>query len=314
MKRYSLFICCCAALLVTSAIAMGQNTVSTDQYVKYNAYYADLGKPFLPWKQDSMHQTMQRLKQSIALLTDEKAPAQTVQTLKSSTRVLTDEAIFANRKNSVFLLGKVNSVGPAGLNFDLIGTAFAISADGVCVTNYHVLKNLIQAAAANKDSVYFIETVDKKVYLMEQIMTISQNNDLAVFKVNTHGNKLNAVPLRKPAEPGEAAFCISHPFGRFYYFSKGIVARNAAIDTAEVTADYNKNGKPPIRMEITADYGVGSSGGPILDQAGNLIGIVISTAPIVSGSKDKDGKDASYIQMMVKDTSPVKALNDLLGK
>jgi hypothetical protein len=34
-------------------------------------------------------------------------------------------------------------------------------------------------------------------------------------------------------------------------------------------------------MQITADYARGSSGGPIIDQAGNLVGLVSSTSPVL---------------------------------
>jgi hypothetical protein len=65
-------------------------------------------------------------------------------------------------------------------------------------------------------------------------------------------------------------------------------------------------------MEITADYGAGSSGGPILDKYGNLIGIVCSTREVGKDAKNEEGKDIYFQQMVIKQAVPVKALMWLL--
>jgi S1-C subfamily serine protease len=223
-----------------------------------------------------------------------------------------DEVIFAKRERSVFIIGKLYGGGGTDVHWDLTGTAFAIAEDGVCVTNYHVLKDIIRPDDNNTDSVYFIVTPDRKVYFMDSILAWSQNNDLAVFKVNTQGDRLSPIPLGKPAQVGAPVFCISHPIGYFYYFSKGMVSRNVTIDSLQASAGYSQHGKPPIRMEITADYAIGSSGGPVLDQFGNLAGIIAATMTIVGGVADMSGQQVAQPQMVVRDTAPVEALAGLL--
>lgn len=61
---------------------------------------------------------------------------------------------------------------------------------------------------------------------------------------------------------------ITHPSGNLYYYSEGVVARHTVNE---------RRGEMSKRMEITADYAVGSSGGPIFDEAGNLVGLVSTT-------------------------------------
>jgi serine protease Do len=319
MKNCCLLICI-VVLMFSPAIVLGQNTAPGDLYVKQDmdAYSRDLWKTFSVQKYDTMVQTMKGLKESAALLTDDKPVARPVQMLNGKPKAWKDEEIYSKRKNSVLIIGRYFYTAQSTGNYDteFSGTAFAISADGVCVTNYHILKDVIQAEGKNtrRDSACFVQTVDKKVYFIKEILAYSRNNDLAIFKVDTHGDQLSPIPLGKPAEVGTPVYCLSHPGGYFYSFSKGIVARNIAIDPQNVAIQSNQNGTKPIRMEITADYAVGSSGGPILDRAGNLIGIVISTSPIGTSARDTNGKETSYTQMMVKDTCPVKALADLLGK
>jgi len=138
--------------------------------------------------------------------------------------VLCDEDIFSKRKNSVFIFGKIyrceNCMG-SDVHFDITGTAFAISEDGVCVTNYHVLKDIIRPNENDvEDSAYFIMTVDKKIYFIDDLLAYSQNNDIAVFKVNTQGDRLSPIPLGKPAPVGAPVFCISHPASIFIISAK----------------------------------------------------------------------------------------------
>lgn len=307
--------CLLTGILIVSGLlrAGAQSSSTADMYTSYQHYYS--GLKFMPPGKSAM---IQDLKDSTALLADEGSPAgNKIKLLPATTKALADEEIYARRKSSVFIVGKlqktVNSTDP--LSFALTGTAFALNADGICVTNYHVLKGIIvnDSPDAVKDSVYFIITWDKQLYFIEKILAYSQNNDLAVFKVNTNGNKLLPVPIGKPAEVGAAVYCISHPTGYFYYFSKGMVARNVTISARQTAAGYNPLGKPPIRMEITADYGVGSSGGPVLDKRGNLVGIISATMPLGSMIKDDTGNVTGHQQMVIKDTLPVSALLELLG-
>ncbi|SKD09756.1 Trypsin-like peptidase domain-containing protein [Chitinophaga ginsengisegetis] len=293
--------------------AVAQTSAASDIYTDYQHYFSDIKFGF-PGKRAMM----QDLKDSAALLTDETPPAgNKIKLLSATTKVLADEEIYARRKNSVFIVGKLQKAKDStdALSFGLTGTAFALNPDGICVTNYHVLKSIIvnDNPEAAKDSVYFIIAHDKQVYFIEKILAYSQNNDLAIFKVNTNGTPLQPIPVGKPAEVGTAVYCISHPTGYFYYFSKGIVARNVTIGARQAAAGYNPLGKPPIRMEITADYGVGSSGGPVLDKRGNLIGIVSSTLPLGAVVKDDAGNVTGHQQMVIKDTLPVSALQELLG-
>ncbi|WP_142683085.1 CBS domain-containing protein [Chitinophaga polysaccharea] len=67
-------------------------------------------------------------------------------------------------------------------------------------------------------------------------------------------------------------------------------------------------------MEITADYGSGASGGPVLDKYGNPVGVISATTPLSAMVKDAAGNQVSgHVQMVIKSSIPVKALRELLG-
>lgn len=90
-----------------------------------------------------------------------------------------------------------------------------------------------------------------------------------------------------------------------------MVARNITADSTNIS-NYSPNGKTPIRMEITAEYGAGSSGGPVLDNCGNLVGIIATTYTIYLSQQDGDRKTSGQPQMVVRGTVPVKALAELI--
>lgn len=98
---------------------------------------------------------------------------------------------------------------------------------------------------------------------------------------------------------GDPVFVLSHPRKRFYFFTSGMVARNYMKPlTTEV--------KVP-EMDITADFAAGSSGAPVVDNMGNLVGTVSTTYSIYYREKEKED-----LQMVVKGTKPVILLKKML--
>lgn len=185
---------------------------------------------------------------------------------------------------------------------NVLASAVALSADGICVTNFHVFADVILSGALDycpaNDFMRFVMDCEGNVYAVEAILAVDPVNDFAIFKVNTGGVELVPMPLGDTAREGDDVYCLSHPNGNLYYFTKGIVARNHAV--------LNKgNGQVALEMQITADYAVGSSGGPIFDERGNLVGIVGSTASIYPVPQSNNN-----FQMTIKKSIPVKLIKE----
>lgn len=299
--------------------AAGQNReTGQHMYIDYPQLFTGMLK-----KADSILRTGPRpataadLEKIAAGLTDEAPPAEMIRTPAPGVKLLRDEDIYNRRKNSVLVIGRIrrSPEASADLHIDFLGTAFPISENGICVTNYHVLNDILGSKknADHRDGMYCVATLGGDVYFVDRLLAYSQNNDLAVFSAATRGARLSPVPFGTPAQVGAPVYCISHPQGFFYYFSKGIVASNVIVSSQQTAVGYNPEGRIPIRMEITADYGIGSSGAPILDQYGNLAGIVSSTVPVVANIQGENGAVFTQQQMTVKLTTPLKALLDLLG-
>lgn len=211
-------------------------------------------------------------------------------------KLLSAEEIYERCSKGVIIVGRGNDnkVGPS------IASGAILNEEGVCITNYHVLKDLIESTSASKsnDSItFFISTMDGKVFPVTDILSYSKAGDAAIFKIDARGEKLPAIPLGLSAKTGSKVYTISHPSGRHYFYSEGIVARNASG---------GKTGPDAERMEITADYARGSSGGPIVDSYGSLIGMVSSTSSIYY-----DRKEQKNLQMVIKSAIPISTIKRL---
>jgi S1-C subfamily serine protease len=67
-------------------------------------------------------------------------------------------------------------------------------------------------------------------------------------------------------------------------------------------------------MGVTAEYCRGSSGGPVMDDAGNVIGMVSSTNSIYYPSKDPKKNPRGSFQMVIRNCVPVDAILKLITK
>ena len=170
-----------------------------------------------------------------------------------------------------------------------------ISEDGLAVTNYHVLEG-------NKEAVTFgAMTHDGKVFAVEEVVAASKADDLAVVRL-AKAEGLTPVALSTRARAGDVVAVVSHPKGKFYSYTEGVVSRYALGARA---------GKSVVTMEITADYAVGSSGSPVFDEFGNVVGVVASTHFLFANPKGK-GEEPSAAQMVVKSCVPVSSILNLL--
>ena len=167
-----------------------------------------------------------------------------------------------------------------------VSTCFPLTADGVCVANYHSFTNSHTLGMA-------VATRDGRVFPVTEVLAASAREDIVIFRAATE--KLAPLALAA-AEVGEAVAVLSHPSSRFYVLTQGAVAR------------YCLDGGAP-RMQITADYAVGSSGAPVLNAAGAAVGMVASTQELYA--KQEHGQHDN-LQMVVKLCVPAAAIKKLI--
>mgnify|MGYP001587564364 FL=1 len=164
---------------------------------------------------------------------------------------MSPEKIFAlNKKASVFIV-TYNLLGePSGQ-----GSGFILAEDGVVVTNLHVIKN---AAALQ------VKTYDDRILTPIGVLHIDEDNDIALIKIKVKENsEVFKVKVDEPEKlkVGEKIYAIGNPHGLESTFSEGIVSGIREI----------KSGVKLI--QVTAPISPGSSGGPVINRKGKVIGI-----------------------------------------
>ncbi|MFK7849765.1 MAG: serine protease [Akkermansiaceae bacterium] len=198
---------------------------------------------------------------------------------------------------SVYLISSAYNCGKCSKwHLGGIATAWALTTDGLMVTNFHVIEKAKGAAMA-------VTGVDGNVHRIEKILAADKPNDIAIFKVDA--KNLKPLRLSKPAPIGEKVEVISNPDSRFFTHTFGHVSRYHRKRS-------NKEKDGPYLMSITADYAKGSSGGPVLGSNQQVVGMVTSTQSIYYKSS-RGAEPKGPLQMVVKNCVPVSAISAMLN-
>ena len=166
---------------------------------------------------------------------------------------------------------------------------------GVFLTSYHVMTN-------TKYKAMVAMTDDGKIYPVTEVLAGSASEDVAVARLDAGGRRLAALPIAVGSPVGTPVTVISHPASRFYLLTAGIVSR------------YQKTkrvGKTVSMMTITADFARGSSGAPVLNDRGAVVGMVASTSSVYYPPVKK-GK-TEQLQMVFKQCVPAEAIVKLFA-
>jgi len=136
-----------------------------------------------------------------------------------------------------------------------LGSGFVLENDKV-VTNLHVIEGAKYG--------YVLENGNSKKHIIEGYYQIDKTNDLAILSVPT----LTAQPLtissvNKP-EIGEKIYAIGNPKGLSGTISEGIVSGIRSMESKEL-------------IQITAPISPGSSGGPVINNKGEVVGVAVGT-------------------------------------
>ena len=215
---------------------------------------------------------------------------------KIKTAPLESHEVYPSVAPSVLVLSKLYKCKRCTRWHDRSAGAFALTADGAIVTNYHVVDEL------KPDERALVATsANGKVYLVKEILAADKLNDIAILQLELPADeKLQPVKIAAQAIPGEDVYVISHPAGRFYTLTKGVVSRNAMI---------HKNNVSRKRLYITAEFAKGSSGAPIFNGRGEVVGIVSSTESIYYTQTADEQKN---LQMVFRNCVPASSVHSLV--
>jgi serine protease Do len=219
----------------------------------------------------------------------------TVTTLPDPGKKLDAETIYARARAGVVIIGAIPGADNPHRSESVFASGFIIHKDGLIVSNAHVLEAFRDMKAIG------VMTSDGRVFPIKSVLAADFLNDAAVLKIEA--TSLTPLPIAKTIPVGATVYCISHPIMNsigtkygFFAFTQGIVSgryRTQLIGDAPVNV-----------LTITADYAQGSSGGPILNENGAVVGMVCHTLSI----EDDEGGN----QMTWKFSRPASSILPLL--
>ena len=175
------------------------------------------------------------------------------------------------------------------------GTGFVIEENGIVVTNYHVVANIIDKSNSKLRVLFSNDSIYEA-----KIFNYDKTSDIAVLKiVNDENKKFPAVTWGDRPKLGGHAIIIGSPIGLDFSVSFGIIS---AVDRIIPKAS------PPFVPYVQTDAAMnrGNSGGPLFDASGEVIGINTLILTPSSGSKDTGSVglgfaiDGQYAQEIIK--------------
>ena len=137
-----------------------------------------------------------------------------------------------------------------------LGSGFIIDAEGIVVTNFHVIENAEEITVTLSDETSFTA----------KVLGQDQKTDIAVLKIDPGDTALTAVPFgdSDSLRVGDWVLAIGNPFGLGGTVTAGIVsARGRDIG----------NGPYDDFIQTDASINRGNSGGPLFNTDGEVIGI-----------------------------------------
>lgn len=156
------------------------------------------------------------------------------------------------------------------------GSGFVMTSNGRVVTNYHVIKSGRSAVIKFPDGSFF--TVDG-------VLAFNKDRDVAIIKA--HGNSFRTLALGDSdrLQIGEEVVAIGSPLSLESTVSNGIVSgirideEQGGKSTGDAFDQIEARLYPPTErklLQITAPISPGSSGGPLFNMAGQVVGITTS--------------------------------------
>lgn len=161
---------------------------------------------------------------------------------------------FENTSTNIFGQTSVNAVA---------GTGFIMTSDGYIITNYHVIE-----PAHEYNLKVNVSLKDGSTY-QAAIVGFEEASDIALLKIDATDLSPVTIGNSNNIAVGDSVFAIGHPLGELEFSMTGcrISALSRSITPGRSAAPINL-------FQLDVSLSSGSSGGPVFNESGEVIGIV----------------------------------------
>ena len=166
-----------------------------------------------------------------------------------------------------------------------IGSGFFVKPN-LIATNYHVIEG------AAKGTAKLVGKLTK--YKIEGVTATDKINDLALLKVTAYGIKPLSLGDSDKVRIGETVYVAGNPKGLEGTFSDGIISSKRSEDAKE-------------RLQMTAPISPGSSGGPVLNKKGEVVGVSFMT--LEGGQNLNFAIPSKYLKKLLEQSKLAKPLS-----
>lgn len=184
-----------------------------------------------------------------------------------------------------------------------ISTGVVVRPDGVLLTSYHAIKNAREVQVRLKSG----ETFDRAV-----LLGVDERRDVAAIRISAVNLPSLPIGTAQNTKPGEVAYAVTNSNGLTWSATQGIFSATRLAD------EIPGAGQGYTVLQFTAPVAPGSSGGPLADAYGNLVGIITrgdkhgaafavpaeSVAGLVDGNLNTPLGDGSALQLPNSQRSP----------
>ena len=157
--------------------------------------------------------------------------------------------------------------------------------NGEIATNLHVIKG----AAGG----YAKLIGEKTKYDIEGVTAVDPKRDLVILKIANVNSQALSIGNSDTVQVGEPVFVVGNPKGLEGTFSQGIISGIRKVGSDKI-------------LQITAPISPGSSGGPVLNKRGQVVGVSVAT--FKGGQNLNFAIPSSYLKILLSKTRVVKPL------
>jgi S1-C subfamily serine protease len=170
-----------------------------------------------------------------------------------------------------------------------LGSGFLVR-DGEIATNLHVIEGAVTG--------YAKLIGEKTKYSVEGITAVDPKRDLVILKVSVGHSQSLPLGDSDAVQVGESVYAVGNPQGLEGTFSQGIVSSIRDVGTDKL-------------LQVTAPISPGSSGGPVLNEKGEVI--AVSVATFRGGQNLNFAIPSNYLRTLLATAGPAKPLTQAKG-